>query len=114
MSTYCYAQLVSIHHGVKCTFLCIESGVGSCQVFQFHEFTGPISLHADVHALLISLQSLCVAFVIMSIQRCFSGLLFEYVWKQVGMVVNCGYMSCHNFSCALVVLLISLGLSPCC
>ena len=79
------------------------------QVFQCHVFTGFISLHADVQAMPMSLQSLRVGFVTMSIQRCFFGLRFGYVWKQGGLVVNCGYMSCHNLSCALVVLSFLLG-----
>ena len=68
MSTYSYAQFVSIHQGVKCTYLCLESRVEYGQGFQFHEFTSSTSLHADVHAVPISPQSLCVAFLMMSIQ----------------------------------------------
>ena len=55
------------------------------QFFQCRVSTGSISLHADVQAMLMSLQSLCVGFVMMSIQRCFFGLCFEYVWKQGGL-----------------------------
>lgn len=52
---------------------------------------------------------LCKVCVWISIQRCFFGLRFEYVWKQGCKLCLHVFMSCHNFSSALVVLSLLLG-----
>ena len=55
------------------------------QEWIFFSFSSVVYPQVPFLCMLMSLQSLCVGFVMMSIQRCFFGLCFEYVWKQGGL-----------------------------